>query len=219
MRGGVYRRIRANGIKRESATSPVHSYVMQGTRRIHSQASELSQSSSLVTLLEKNDGYNGEMGDAWNFVDPNILLSANVFAIHMSNQGPLPFPKALWTWGEESGCTRRVRLEGEYVEKVDVDQGAWGEYDDNPINVRDWKRTMTDVWRFTGQVFTVYDMHTLVSITLMYTVMVGGMTFDVFKTGVVLYRLDVSTISDELRVSLQPKVDYHDDNDDSLPDP
>ena len=40
---------------------------------------------------------------------------------------------------------------------------------------------MTDVRRFTGQVFTVYDIHTLVSITLMYTVMVGGMTFDVFN--------------------------------------
>ena len=120
MRGGVYRRIRANGIKRESATSPVRSYTMPGTRRIHSQASELFQSSSLVTLLEKNDGYNGEMGDAWNFVDPSISFSANVFAIHMSNQGPLPFPNALWTWGEESGRTRNVRLEGEYVEKVVV---------------------------------------------------------------------------------------------------
>ena len=119
MRGGVYRRIRANGIKRESATSPVRSYTMPGTHRIHSQASELFQSSSLVTLLEKNGGYNGEMEDAWNFVDPSISFNANVFAIHMSNQDPLPFPKALWTWGEESGCTRHVRLEGEYVEKVD----------------------------------------------------------------------------------------------------
>jgi len=203
MRGGVYRRIRANGIKREFATSPVHSYTMSGTRRIHSQASELFQSSSLVTLLEKNDGYNGEMGDAWNSVDPNISFNANVFAIHMSNQGPLPFPKAL-TWGEESGCTLYVRLGGEYVEKVNVDRGAWGEYDDNPIGVRDWKHTLTNVWRFTG-VFTVY----------------GGMTFDVFnpKTGMVLYLLDVRTISDELRVILQPKVNYHDDNDDSLPDP
>ena len=64
-------------------------------------------------------------------------------------------------------------------------------------------------------------MYTLVSITLVYIVMVGGMTFDVFnpKTGLVLYRLDVRMISDELRVSLQPKVDYHDNNDDSLPDP
>jgi len=133
MRGGVYRRIRANGIKHESATSPVHSYIMPGTHRIHLQASELFQPSSLVTLLEKNDGYNGEMGDAWNFVDPSILFSANVFAIHMSNQGPLPFPKALWTWGEKSGCTPYVRLEGEYAEKVDVDRGAWGEYNDNPM--------------------------------------------------------------------------------------
>jgi len=228
MRGGVYRRIRANGIKREYATSPIRSHTVPGTRRIHSQASELFQSSSLVTLLEKNDGYNGEMGDAWNVVDPSISFSTNVFAIHTSNQGPLPFPKALWTWGEESGCTRHVRLEGEYVEKVVVDRGAWGEYDDNPrIGVRDWKRFMTDVSRFTGQVFTVYDMHTSVSITVMYTVMVGGMTFDVFnpKTGVVLCRLDVRTISDELRVSLQQvgvclqQVDYHDDNDDSLPYP
>ena len=220
MRGGVYRCIRANGIKRESATSPVRSYTMPGTRRIHSQASELFQSSSLVTLLEKNDGYNGEKGDAWNFV-PSISLNANVFAIHMSNQGPLPFPKALWTWGEESGCTRHARLEGEYVEKVVVDRGAWGEYDDNPIDVMDWKRIVIVERRFTDQVFTVYDMHTSVSITVMYTVMVGGMTFDVFnpKTGVVLYRLDVRTISDELRVSLQPKVDYHDNNDVSLQDP
>ena len=220
MRGGVYRRIRANGIKRESATSPVRSYTMSGTRRIHSQASELFQSSSLVTLLEKNDGYNGEMGDAWNVVDPSISFSANVFAIHMSNQGPLPSSKALWTWGEESSSTLCVRLEGEYVEKVVVDRGAWGEYDDNPIDVRDLKRIMIDLWKFTGQVSTVYNMYTLVSITLVYIVIVGGMTFDVFnpKTGVVLYRLDVRMISDELRVSLQPKVDYHDNNDDSLPD-
>ena len=183
MRGGVYRRIRAIGIKQESATSPVHSYIMQGTRRIHSQASELFQSSSLVTLLEKNDGYNGEMGDAWNVVDPSISFNANVFAIHMSNQGPLPFPNASWTWGEESGRTRNVRLEGEYVEKVVVDRGAWGEYDDNPIGVRDLRHIINP------------------------------------RTRVVLYRLDVRAISDELRVSLQPKVDYHDDNDDSLPDP
>jgi len=220
MRGGVYRRTHANGIKRESATSPVRSYTKQGTRRIHSQASELFQSSSLVTLLEKNDGYNGEMGNAWNFVDPSISFSTNVFAIHTSNQGPLPFPKALWTLGEESGCTRHVRLEGEYVEKVVLDRGAWGEYDDNPIDVRDLKRIMIDLWKFTGQVSTVYNMYTLVSITLVYIVMVGGMTFDVFnpKTGVVLYRLDVRTIGDELRANLQPKVDYHNDND-SLPDP
>jgi len=234
MRGGVYRRIRANGIKREYATSPVRSYTMPGTRRIHSQASELFQSSSLVTLLEKNDGYNGEKGDAWNFVDPSISFNANVFAIHTSNQGPLPFPKALWTWGEESGCTRHVRLEGEYVEKVVVDRGAWGEYDDNPVDIRDLRHIMIDVRRFTGQVIDVYDMYALVSTTLVYIVMVGGMTFDVFnpRTGVALYRLDVRTISDELRVSLQqvgvslqqvgvsiqPKVDYHDDNDDSLPE-
>jgi len=227
MRGGVYRRIPANGIKREYATSPVRSYTMQGTRRIHSQASELFQSSSLVTLLEKNDGDNGEMGDAWNVVDPSISFGANVFAIHMSNQGPSPFPKALWTWGEESGCTRHVRLEGEYVEKVVVDRGAWGEYDDNPVDVRDLRHIMIDVRRFTGQVIDVYDMYALVSTTLIYTVMVGGMTFDVFnpRTGVALYRLDVRTISDELRVSLQqvgvsiqPKVDYHDDNGDSLPE-
>ena len=65
---------------------------------------------------------------------------------------------------------------------------------------------MIDLWKFTGQVSTVYNMYTLVSITLVYIVMVGGMTFDVFnpKTGVVLYRLDVRMISDELRVSLQP---------------
>jgi len=197
MRGGIYRRIRANGIKRESATSPVRSYTMPGTHRIHSQASELFQSSSLVTLLEKNDGYNGEMGDAWNFVDPSISFGANVFAIHTSNQGTLPFPKALWTRGEESGCTRHVRLEGEYVEKVVVERGAWGEYDDNPIDVRDLRHIIQS------------------------TAMVGGMTLDMFnpRTGVVLYRLDVRTISDELRLSLQPKVDYHDDNDDSLPDP
>jgi len=186
------------------------------------QASELFQSSSIVTLLEKNDGYNGEMENAWNVVDPSISFSANVFAIHMPHHGTLPFPKALWTWGEESGYTLYVRLEGEYVEKVEVDQGAWGEYKDNPgIGIRNWKRIMIDERRFTGQVSTIYNMYTLVSITLMYNVMVGGMTFDVFnqKTGVVLYRLDIRTINDELRISLQPKVDCHDNNDDSLPDP
>jgi len=123
---------------------------------------------------------------------------------------------------------------GEYVEKVEVDRGAWGEYKDNPrIGVRDWKHIMIDVCRFTGQVSTVYNTYTLVCITFVHTAMVGGMTFDVFnpRTGVTLYRLDVRMISDELRVSLQQvgvslqqvavslqsKVDYHDDND-SLPE-
>jgi len=90
-----------------------------------------------------------------------------------------------------------------------------------PIGVRDWKHIMINVRRFTDQVITVYDMYTLVSITLMYTAfMVGGMTFNVFnpKTGMVLY-LDVKTISNELRVCHSLKVDDHDDNDDSLPDP
>lgn len=52
---------------------------------------------------------------------------------------------------------------------------------------------MIDVRRFTGQVFAVYDMYTLVSITLMYIIMLGGMTFNVCnpKTGVVLCRLYV----------------------------
>jgi len=139
--------------------------------------------------LEKNNGYNGEMGDAWNSVNPSISSCANVFAIPMSNHGTLPFPKALWTWGEESGCTRHVRLEGEHVKKVVVDRGAWGEYDDNPIYVRDLRHIMIDVRRFTGQVFTAYAMHTLVGITFVHTAMVGGMIFDVFnpKTGLKTY--------------------------------
>ena len=141
--------------------------------------------------------------------------------ICLSNQGPLSFPEVLWAWGEDSSSTLHIWLEGEYVEKVEVDWGAWVEYDDNPIGVRDWKHIMINVRRFTDQVITVYDMYTLVSITLMYTaVMVGGMTFNVFnpKTGMVLY-LDVKTISNELRVCHSLKVDDHDDNDDSLPDP
>jgi len=81
-------------------------------------------------------------------------------------------------------------MEGEYVEKVVVDRGAWGEYDDNPIDVRDLRHIIQS------------------------TAMVGGMTLNMFnpRTGVVLYRLDVRAISDELRVSLHPKVDYHNDN-------
>jgi hypothetical protein len=79
---------------------------------------------------------------------------------------------------------------------------------------------MIDMRRFTGQVFTVYEMYTLVSITitLMYTVMLGGMTFNVYnpKTGVVLCQSYVD--GDELRVSLRPKADDHDNNH-SLPDP
>ena len=86
---------------------------------------------------------------------------------------------------------------------------------DNPIDVRDLRHIMIDVRRFTGQMFNVYGVYALVSITLMHTVRVGGMTFNVFnpKTEVVLNLLDVKTTSDELRVSLQPKVDYHNDND------
>jgi hypothetical protein len=63
----------------------------------------------------------------------SISSSANVFAIPMPNQGPLPFPKVLWIWGEESGSTFHVRSEGEYVEKVGVDLGAWAEYKETPL--------------------------------------------------------------------------------------
>ena len=53
--------------------------------------------------------------------------------ICLSNQGPLSFPEVLWAWGEDSSSTLHIWLEGEYVEKVKVDRGAWVEYDDNPI--------------------------------------------------------------------------------------
>jgi len=230
LRVGSSRRGRRNGrtvgsygsrtVEACTPATPLSSqYTLTGTRRIPAQATGLSQPSLHIKLLsKKNGGENGEMAYVQDTSSTSANVSANVFAISVHSQvihGSSPLPKALYLWGEESNGKYYIRLDGEYVRKVEVDLGAWGEYDDNPIGVSEWNRTMTDVWGFTGQVSTIYNMYTLVSITLVYIVMVEGIP----KTGVVLYRPDVRTISDELRVSLQPKVDYHDDNDDSLPDP
>ena len=79
----------------------------------------------------------------------------NVFAI-LHDQGPLPPPKVFCVRGEESSTKFYIRLDGEFVRKVEVDLGAWGEYDDNPLDVQDWQYIMIEVRKFADRAF-VYE--------------------------------------------------------------
>jgi len=79
----------------------------------------------------------------------------NVFAIS-HDQGPLPPPKVICVRGEESSTKFYIRLDGEFVRKVEVDRGAWGEYDDNPLDVQDWQYIMIEVREFADRSF-VYE--------------------------------------------------------------
>ena len=40
--------------------------------------------------------------------------------------------------------------------KVKVERGAWGEYDDNPIDVMDWQQIMLEVRKFAGRAFVLH---------------------------------------------------------------
>ena len=53
-------------------------------------------------------------------------------------------------------CACGGTLDGEFVCKVEVDRGAWGEYDDNPINVMDWQQIMVEVRKFAGRAFVLH---------------------------------------------------------------
>ena len=86
-----------------------------------------------------------------------MVASINVFALSMHDQVSSPLPKVFCVWGEEPSTNFYIRLDGEFVSKIDVDRGAWGEYDDNPINVRDWQHIMIEVRKFEDSTF-VHDI-------------------------------------------------------------
>ena len=58
--------------------------------------------------------------------------------------------------GEEPSTKFYIRLDGEFNCKVKVDRGAWGEYDDNPIDVMDWQQIMMKVRKFAGRAFLLH---------------------------------------------------------------
>ena len=80
----------------------------------------------------------------------------NVFAIPTRDQDTLLPPKVFSIQGEEPSTKFYIRLDGEFVCKVKVDRGAWGEYDDNPINVMDWQQIMLEVRKFAGRAFVLH---------------------------------------------------------------
>ena len=61
-------------------------------------------------------------------------------AIAMHNQGTITTPKSR-VWGGKSSTKFYVKLDGKSVGKVEIDRGAWGEYSDNPDDVKDWEHT------------------------------------------------------------------------------
>jgi len=81
---------------------------------------------------------------------------SNVFAIPTRDQDTLSPPKVFSIRGEEPSTKFYIRLDGEFVCKVEVDQGAWGEYDDNPIDVMDWQQIMLEVRKFAGRAFVLH---------------------------------------------------------------
>jgi len=177
MRGGVYRRRNTNGTRRSCKDNniedyqythtpvipPVPSYTVPGTRRIHSQASGFSQSSLRITLrnyesFPKDVGENGEREYDAKYDAGDTCANVFAFSAFAGNQGPPLLPNVYYTWGEEPNIELPIKLDGEFVGKVEVDRGAWGEYDDNPDNVKDWKRIMNEVRKFTDCAFVWYDV-------------------------------------------------------------
>jgi len=172
MRGGVYCR-RANGShtgrndcnpqvqdnsdvsdQTPSATTSTARYTVPGTRRISAQASIFSQQSFYITLSYdplSMIGENGEMTyDAGD-------TGSNVFAISTRDRDTLSSPPKVFSIrGEEPSTKFYIRLDGEFVCKVEVDRGAWGEYDDNPIDVMDWHQIMLYVRKFAGRAFVLH---------------------------------------------------------------
>jgi len=136
-----------------SATASTAHYTLPGTHRILAQASKFSQQSFYITLSYDPSsmiGENGEMTcDAGD-------TGSNVFAIPTRDRDTLPPPKAFSIRGEEPSTKFYIRLDGEFVCKVEVHRGAWGEYDDNPIDVMDWQQIMLEVRKFAGRAFVLH---------------------------------------------------------------
>ena len=136
-----------------SATASTAHYTLPGTHRILAQASIFSQQSFYITLSYdplSMIGENGEMTcDAGD-------TGSNVFAIPTRDRDTLSPPKVFCIRGEEPSTKFYIRLDGEFVCKVEIHQGAWGEYDDNPIDVMDWQYIMIEVRMFADRAF-VYE--------------------------------------------------------------
>ena len=82
-----------------------------------------------------------------------LWTGINVFAISTRDRDTLPPPKVPRM---EPSTKFYIRLRGEFVCKVEVERGAWGEYDDNPIDVMDWQYIMIEVRMFADRAF-VYE--------------------------------------------------------------
>jgi len=137
-----------------SATLSISQYTLHGTRRIPAQASGFSQQSFYITLSYESLSRIGENGE--RMFDADGDTGINVFAIS-HDQGPLPPPKVFCVRGEESSTKFYIKLDGEFVRKVEVDRGAWGEYDDNPLDIQDWQYIMIEMRKFADRAF-VYAM-------------------------------------------------------------
>ena len=79
-----------------------------------------------------------------------------VFAIPIRDRDTLSPPQVFSIRGEEPSTKFYVRLDGEFVRKVEVDRGAWGEYSDNPDDVMDWQQIMMKVRKFAGRAFVLH---------------------------------------------------------------
>jgi hypothetical protein len=134
-----------------------------GTRRIHSQASGFSQASLRFILqnyksLPKNAGDNGEREYDAEYDAGDTCVNVFEFSASVLETKVHRYFLTSYTWGEEPNIELHIKLDGKFVGKVEVDRGAWGEYDDNPDNVKDWKRIMNEVRKFADCVFVWYDV-------------------------------------------------------------
>ena len=84
------------------------------------------------------------------------FTTSAVIAMH-HNQGTIPTPNISRVWGEKSSTKFYVaKVDGDSVDKVEIDRGAWGEYSDNPDDVKDWERIMLEVRKFAGRAFVLH---------------------------------------------------------------
>ena len=78
-------------------------------------------------------------------------------AIAMYIQDTVTTPNISKVWGEKSSTKFYVaKVDGDSVGKVEIDQGAWGEYSDNPVDVKDWEHIMLKVRKFAGRAFVLH---------------------------------------------------------------
>ena len=76
-------------------------------------------------------------------------------AIAMHIQDTVTTPNISRVWGGKSSTKFYVKLDGKSVGKVEIDRGAWGEYSDNPDDVKDWENIMLEVRKFAGPAFVL----------------------------------------------------------------